>query len=585
MTLWWDNGLTAIYHADARSIPLSDRSVHCAVMSPPYWSLRDYGLGHWNGGSPDCDHLRLKRYGQQARELPDRYGDTASYGGDAPEPWPGAVCGKCGATRQAEGIGLEPTLDDWVANILIVMREVHRVLRDDGSLWINLGDAYVGSGRGANGDGSYSHGNKQAGNHGSTNLPIVRSKRNERGVGSGIWNEVGGLEVQGLPAKNLMFQPHRVAQALQRPWVTCRGCESTHHETAYGRWPDGRLICPECWESHGVLEHTPGWIVRQTNHWGKTNPMPESTRDRSSSAVEYVFHCVKTNRPLYWVHDDGAVSTSTPPADFYWVHADCGQEQDTKPPGWGPKNNMGWTRVNRWQSMSYFYDGEAVREQSSGGAHPRRKDGAFGPEDAGHDANDTRHGSWMDTYVPRTRNLRNVWLVPTQGRKDQHFASFPDRLPELCILAGTSERGVCAQCGNPWVRDVEKVATGKIRQRKSGGFGDHYKLQIEGRVAGGAFQEVVKVRTIGWKPTCECGAPTVPATVLDPFVGRGTTAIVAQGLGRRSVGLDLNREYLDLARRNLEAVNLPLERDEKLQPAQPDAAGDGSQQYQSAFGI
>ena len=56
----WTNGIASLYHADAREIPLPDKSVHCAITSPPYWGLRDYGLGEWQGGDADCVHEGLK---------------------------------------------------------------------------------------------------------------------------------------------------------------------------------------------------------------------------------------------------------------------------------------------------------------------------------------------------------------------------------------------------------------------------------------------------------------------------------------------------------------------------------------------
>ena len=126
------------------------------------------------------------------------------------EGWPGGVCGHCGATQQAAGIGLEPTLSDWLANIVAVGREVWRVLRDDGSFWLNLGDAYAGSGKGHQADG-FKHGDKQKTNVGSVGLtPIARGKRVDRGEGSGRWG-MGDVAVDGLPAKNLMGQPWRAA--------------------------------------------------------------------------------------------------------------------------------------------------------------------------------------------------------------------------------------------------------------------------------------------------------------------------------------------------------------------------------------
>ena len=320
---YWSNGVATLYHADARDIPLPDASVHTCICSPPYWSLRDYGLAGWEGGDPECDHIRPRRDIQSKYEtsVPAGWGTENWY------PWPDGVCGKCGARQEASGIGLEPTLDDWIANIVAVMREVRRVLRDDGTLWLNLGDAFVGSRKGMNADGTHSPGHKQATNHGTQHLSVVRGKRVERGEGSGRWG-LGDAAVPGLQAKNLMFQPHRIALALQQPWLTCRECEATHHQSAYGRWPDGRLICPTCWESAGVALESPGWIVRQTNHWVKPNPMPESADDRTTSAVEYVFHCVKTNRPLYWTYEDGRMATRAPMPDYYWQHEDTGDTRD-----------------------------------------------------------------------------------------------------------------------------------------------------------------------------------------------------------------------------------------------------------------
>ena len=96
------------------------------------------------------------------------------------EGWVGGVCGRCGAVQAATGIGLEQTLGEWVENVVPVMREVRRVLRDDGTVWLNLGDAYAGSGKGLNADGTHSMGGKQDTNIGSLTAP-VKSKRMPRG--------------------------------------------------------------------------------------------------------------------------------------------------------------------------------------------------------------------------------------------------------------------------------------------------------------------------------------------------------------------------------------------------------------------
>ena len=202
-------------------------------------------------------------------------------------------------------------------------------------------------------------------------------------------------------------------------------------------------------------------------------------------------------------------------------------------------------------------------------------------------------------------NARNVWQIPTQGRPEAHFATFPDELPRRCILAGTSEHGVCADCGAPWGRQTEHIegtinpSGAEQRIKASGGAltGGTKKSTLSG-VAG-------QTQTVGWQPTCECNAadcpqhkpankqdghgprhagfnarwkesggvqpkgtdfqPTctcdanrVPATVLDPFIGSGTTIAVAQQLGRHGIGLDLNPDYLAIAAKRLAGITLPM---------------------------
>ena len=184
---YWSNGVSTLYHADAREIPLPDKSVHMCVTSPPYWGLRDYGLGQWDGGDAECGHLR------GSPRQPSWTGNGTANISGAHDAWPNNTCGLCGAVQQAAGIGLEPTLGEWVANIVAVMREVRRVLRDDGTVWLNLGDAYDS---GTNAD----HAGSPNTNH-------------------GYWQKatsIGAKRVNaGLGAKQLMGQPWRVAFALQ----------------------------------------------------------------------------------------------------------------------------------------------------------------------------------------------------------------------------------------------------------------------------------------------------------------------------------------------------------------------------------
>ena len=163
-------------------------------------------------------------------------------------------------------------------------------------------------------------------------------------------------------------------------------------------------------------------------------------------------------------------------------------------------------------------------------------------------------------------NARNVWTIPTQGRPDAHFATFPDELPRRCILAGTSERGVCAECGAPWERVVERgalVSDGPnskvhVAMTDRSGTADSNNQGSNRAKDGHAPNAHHETQTTGWRPTCDHGGDPIPATVLDPFVGSGTTVAVAQALGRHGIGLDLNPEYLAIAQRRIGAVPLPM---------------------------
>lgn len=122
---------------------LPDQSINCCVTSPPYYGLRDYGTAKWEGGEPNCDHKSAKlksRYDYSLESSPIQDGNKK--GTDAPKYM--NVCPDCGAIRIDNQIGLEETPEAYVQKIVEVFREVKRVLKDDGTLWLNLGDSYWG---------------------------------------------------------------------------------------------------------------------------------------------------------------------------------------------------------------------------------------------------------------------------------------------------------------------------------------------------------------------------------------------------------------------------------------------------------
>jgi DNA modification methylase len=133
-----------LYVGDALAVlaELPADSINCVVTSPPYWGLRDYGTGTWDGGNPDCDHVKTIH----RREQPER---SRGWDGNfryTSEPVPVAYadeCGKCGARRVDQQLGLEPTPDAYITNMVRVFAEVRRVLRSDGTCWVNIGDSYM----------------------------------------------------------------------------------------------------------------------------------------------------------------------------------------------------------------------------------------------------------------------------------------------------------------------------------------------------------------------------------------------------------------------------------------------------------
>ena len=115
---------------------LPDGLIDCVVTSPPYWGLRDYGTAEWENGSPDCDH-RQYAYPKE-RQTP------GGRGGSMPktEIVFKEQCGKCGAIRTDDQLGLEPTIEEYISKMTTVFREVRRVLKDTGVMFLNMGDGY-----------------------------------------------------------------------------------------------------------------------------------------------------------------------------------------------------------------------------------------------------------------------------------------------------------------------------------------------------------------------------------------------------------------------------------------------------------
>jgi site-specific DNA-methyltransferase (adenine-specific) len=152
-------------------------------------------------------------------------------------------------------------------------------------------------------------------------------------------------------------------------------------------------------------------------------------------------------------------------------------------------------------------------------------------------------------YGCEVRNRRSVWTVSTKPYHGAHFATFPEELIEPCVLAGTSGHGCCAECGAPYTREMKKTGEFQRMWSASNADGSPYSSQS-------STQNTYEM--VGWAAGCECGAPVAPCTVLDPFTGSGTTAVVALRNGCRFVGTELNPEYAMIAHGRIASDAQPI---------------------------
>lgn len=526
-----------ICHDIAKGIPLSDECINVVISSPPYYGLRDYGASVQSifGGDPKCKH-------KWGNKIPPRGNKSGKHG---PQSIIGAKKGQDGAQRGSGNqfcqmcgawqgqLGLEPHPQMYIDNLVQICREIKRVLRPTGSVYINLGDTYYGGGQGGGNKNSWKGKDKKYGH--------VKHKTD------GNW----------LQPKQLMLIPSRVAVALQND----------------------------------------GWILRNDICWNKVNHMPSSVKDRLANSWEHVFHFVKSPRYYYDLdiirEPHKAESLVRASYGFHMIPRAWKQEAipisggkdidinchpDGKNPGDIIRN--GTHHGSGLSNRATYYDQQISPMCDPDGKNP----GDVLAYNSKYESvpNNIASESRLLNRVARDRKLKNIphdlstchpsgknpgdflslTTQPFTGYSEdlEHFAVFPEDLVMRPLLASCPQY-VCKKCGkarerisklgdlirNPTTHESHGY-TGKRGSKLMSVGNDPLDSKAAHWKRDKFIPGLTRIHeTVSWSD-CGCNKGFESGVVLDPFCGRGTVGKVAKRLGFHYIMIDIKPEYCELAR-------------------------------------
>lgn len=488
-----NKGKIKIYNGDALSVlkTIKDKEIQTIITSPPYWGLREYELEQpliW-GGDSDCNHEWETIKGTKAVGRDDEYYGGKQYSMSANKPkqtFNSSSCKKCGCWYGY--LGLEPNPELYLDHLMTIIDELWRVLRDDGTFFLNIGDSYNSAPAGNTKP-------RDQGGDGAGLFDYSPSKARVAHQDAGRKQSKTGKKLKNIKTKSLCLIPQKLA-----------------------------IRCQEA-----------GWIIRNEVVWHKPNPMPSSAKDRFTVAHEQIWFMTKSNKSTHWQHRDGKVVWKKPKPDYIWIHKDTNEEHPS-PPSTEDKEN--WKRTNLWSGSDYYWDQDIVREPN----HPDGRKVTTMTDRKRQGTNLAWNRKTGERWPhPSGHNKRDVWTIPTQAFSDAHFAVFPEKLIEPCILAGSSHKA-CPHCRAPWVRVVEKKSFCNVKRGSS---------PSSSRAIGTPQQANVGYtsKTLGFLPTCNCknNDGSGGCIVLDPFFGSGTVGVVCKQHDRHCKGIEPGRQYFDMS--------------------------------------
>jgi hypothetical protein len=446
-------------------------------------------------------------------------------------------------------IGLEPTPDEFVAALVGVFREVRRVLRDDGTIWVNLGDSYGPEKQLLGIPWQFAFAMQSDG-------WVLRSDV--------VWQKPNPMpeSVTDRPTKSHEFiflfakgreRAGRFAHISDEDarwlalFVDTEGCIAVKRtREVCGAQVSVAGTCRPLLERAQAIVGS-GCILERAGqnapmfYWQVSN---KAARDLLLRLYPHLI--VKKRQARICIHIESMTGRSgEPPSDRRTVVLDRLWEANKSCNSFGDPD-ISWVPEPNVFLLSkgprYYFDADAIREDGSATSHGGQPIEG-GPKQVmlGQQVN----GRMGLVAGDAGRNKRSVWTVATQPFPGAHFATFPPKLIEPCILAGCPERA-CGVCGAPWERIVERDGGHPSTRGEQSWTKGSGTFQRDNR--GGLSKLSGASRTVGWEPSCGHDAPAVPGTVLDPFAGAGTTGMVALRHGRSFVGCELSPEYVELAR-------------------------------------